>query len=515
MRFNQSSRLLRSPLGLAASTALGAGMLAGYAAAGPIHPDKLIEHARAELAKGRLERAVTFAEQAVAADPRTAQWRVVLGDAYLRSGRFIAAKQAYEEALQLGDDKGRTALGLALSNIALGHLAQATDTLAGYRDSIPAADYGLALALAGQPNQGIAILGDTLRAGENTAKVRQNLAYAYALSGRWAQAQVMAAQDLPADKVDARIAEWAQAGRPEDHQKRVAMLIGAPLRGDSGEPAALALNAAPGNPQSRSAAADLPAAQPAERAPALASASTAELPALASIDAPVAPAVTVSHADPESADFHVAPATDIALIDAPAYAGEPVPAPIIQPRVAPRMVSQPVVQPIATPPAPRIESRPGTAAVRRRVEAEPVAPRPRALPHPAFAAAPVKAGAVKAPAAKVPAVKVAVVTKPAPAAKGTHLVQLGAFATPEGAKIAMRHLVRRNPALAGYKLATNRAEVNGKVFYRLTAQGFTGKTAASACGSVRARGGNCFVRLDGKPIVPGTVRVPTQRFAKR
>ena len=44
--------------------------------------------------------------------------------------------------------------------------------------------------------------------------VRQNLAYAYALAGNWRAARVMAAEDVPADQLDARLAQWAASAAP-------------------------------------------------------------------------------------------------------------------------------------------------------------------------------------------------------------------------------------------------------------------------------------------------------------
>src|SRR5690606_19058520 len=82
---------------------------------------------------------------------------------------------------------------------------------------------------------------DALRGGENTMKVRQNLAYAYALDGRWPEARLMASQDVPADQLDARISEWAHQGKPEDYRVRVAGMLGTPVLADGGQPAHLAL----------------------------------------------------------------------------------------------------------------------------------------------------------------------------------------------------------------------------------------------------------------------------------
>lgn len=222
------------------TTALAAGLLSGCAAGGPSHVN-FASSAQTALGKGSPEKAIALAEQAVLASPRNAAYRTLLGSAYLRAGRFEAARQAFDEAMQLGEDSGKAALSLALADIALGHGTEATETLNTYRDSIPVADYGLAMAMAGQAQTGIAVLTDALRNGENTPKVRQNLAYAYALDGSWGEAKLMAQQDVPADKLSERLQTWAFMSRPEDTRRRVASLLGAPANADGGQPTALAL----------------------------------------------------------------------------------------------------------------------------------------------------------------------------------------------------------------------------------------------------------------------------------
>lgn len=106
------------------------------------------------------------------------------------------------------------------------------------------------------------------------ARVRQNLALAFALAGDWAQARAVAAQDLPADQVDARITEWMSFAKPGSSNQQVAALIGvSPAANDPGQPVRLALRSevvrsaqvqAPVGTQ----AAQLVAASPAEQAPA-------------------------------------------------------------------------------------------------------------------------------------------------------------------------------------------------------------------------------------------------------
>jgi Flp pilus assembly protein TadD/cell division protein FtsN len=421
---------------LAISTALAAGVLTGCTTGGA-HPDKYASSAQTALAKGTTTAAIDNAEKAVLADPRNAAYRVLLGNAYLKAGRFESARQAYDESMELGEDSSRTALSLALSDIALGRHAEAVDTLNSYRDSIAASDYGLALALAGQPQQGAQILSQALRNGENTAKVRQNLALAFALSGQWREARTMAAQDVPADQLGERMEQWALMGYSERTRDRVANLLGVPLRGDNGQPQALALANFPAAEQLAAEAATR--AEPAA-APALAEAAVKELPAAE----PAAPAPSLADSSSQSRQ------TQLALIDVPAsqpYSSQPY----VRHAAAPASKAAPAVKPVA-----------------------------------------------------------------APAKSGTHLVQLGSFSTPEGARRAWRHYTSRNPALKGFTNVTTQVTVGGKQFWRVQAAGFGGYASASSmCGSVKARGGVCLVMRGSAPAQPGQQRPAETRMAKR
>lgn len=235
-------------------------------------PDKIAAQARKALDSGQVETAIQLGEKLVAANPREARFRTILGQAYLRGGRFESAAQALDDAMQLGDNSARTALGLALANAGLGRNNEAVAILSDWRDAIPAADLGLAYAMAGNAERGADILANALRKGENTPKLRQNLAYTYALGGRWSEARIMASQDVPVDQLDARISTWASQARPEDSRLRVAGLLRAPFRRDHGMPAQLALSA---NPQQQQRPTENAAN---ETSPAIAA--NAELPAI-------------------------------------------------------------------------------------------------------------------------------------------------------------------------------------------------------------------------------------------
>lgn len=226
--------------GLALCSAMAATLLAGCAGQTEFSGSSKAP-AETGLAEAGSDSAIARAERRVARSPDNAPARTELAQAYLSAGRFDSAATTFEDAVALGGDNARIGLGMALAYIGSGRNAEAFSVLGRWRDQIPASDYGLAIALAGQPAMGVAVLTDAVRGGDDNAKARQNLAYAYALDGKWTQARLIASQDVPADQLDARLGEWASKARPDASRERVAGLIGAPLRADPGQPAALAL----------------------------------------------------------------------------------------------------------------------------------------------------------------------------------------------------------------------------------------------------------------------------------
>ena len=131
--------------------------------------------------------------------------------------------------------------------------------------------------------------------------MRENLAYAYALDGRWRDARMMAATDTPAYKLDARLSQWAETAQPDFARWRVANLIGVPLRVDTGAPVSLALASA-------GATGGAPVAAPAVAAASPAQPASGSAPAVASSAAPVAPMRTA-----EAKTNAAAPASEVAV----------------------------------------------------------------------------------------------------------------------------------------------------------------------------------------------------------
>jgi tetratricopeptide (TPR) repeat protein len=401
----------------------------------------------------KVEKQVSAAERAVAKSPQDATVRVKLGQSYLAAGRFVSAGATFEDAVALGDKAPATALGMALSYIATGRNAEAAALLGQWGDSIPASDHGLALALAGQPLQAIAVLGEAIKQGENTPKIRQNLAYAYALAGRLPEARVIAAQDIPADKLETRVSEWALAASIGSQQSRVAALLGAPVRSDPGRPAQLAVAAPLESPSlATNDVTSTPGAM-------------AELPALGT----AAPMLVQAAYQPTPAS-HAAPAA---------------------------------AEPAAVPRSPEIAD---IAEVMRRYDAKSTA---QATPRPALAA--VRARQERKTAAAKSVAKAAA-SKPAPAVStGSHLVQLGSFTSEAGAHRAWNIFVSRDPSLKGRELRITQAMVNGRRYFRVAAAGYEAAEARTKCSSLKGRGSDCLAyasRGDSRGSRPAKVANP-------
>ena len=423
-------------IGLAVTTALAGSLLAGCTTNAAPSAVASATRAEAALADGRTQAAVRHAEAAVLAEPRNASYRAMLGAAYLDAGRFASAATSFDDAVQLGDTSARTALSLSLAYSAQGKYREAGAVLNQREGDIANADLGLALALAGQPERGIHIMGNAIRGGENTAKMRQNLAFAYALAGRWREARLMAAQDVPANQIDDRIGEWAQLASAEAWQIRVAGLLHVPANvGDAGQPTELALANNPSIDQLAEQATQVGVADAAEVTP-------------------------VAFAEPAPA-----PASELPPVEAS------VPAAAISRYEAPRTspVSEFQTAFATTSPAPSVATVPQDAA-RFAPAQTPVVGRADA---PARAAGP---------------------------SEGTHLVQLGSFSSEASARRAWGIYARQYPELASHDMVITEAVVRGKHYWRVSAAGFGKSSSSAMCGRVKSSGGACFAWAEGRPL---------------
>lgn len=414
---------------------------AGIAVASARDQNRTEQHARQEaaiaqkwLGTGRYDLATRHAEAAVGFAPQAAGYRMLLGQSYLKGGRFASARDAFADALTLDPRNGRAALHFALAQIATGDWAGARKTVDDHADTIAVADRGLAMALAGDPAAAVALLQPAARLPDSDAKLRQNLALSLALAGQWQAAKTVIAIDVAPDQVDRRIMEWAKFAQPKSASDQIAALLGVTPAVDPGQPVALALNGA------------------------------------VQADAPVA---AVAKADPIDAYMPGKPAEAVvAPADAtPALVAEPAPMAVAPIEVAAaRPTGQvvfgerhEVVQPIPA----AADARPARLPVRR------------------------SAMVVRTPVAVVAA---PVASMAHTAAKGNFYVQLGAYESAGVAHDAWTRAGRRFAGLTSHMPQGMSVSTAGKTFYRLSVGGFARGDAVSLCGTYRASGGTCFVR---------------------
>ncbi|QJB68367.1 SPOR domain-containing protein [Parasphingorhabdus halotolerans] len=424
------------------------------------------------LAKGETDKAIAFAERSVAAVGNDAETRALLGQSYMTAGRFSSAERSFEDAMELGKVDARTVLSLSLAQLAQGKADEAKRVVADNRQYIPTADYGLALALAGDSKTAIAVLEQAIRNSDATGRTRQNLGLAYALDGRWREAKLLASQDMTPATVDKRIMQWAQMARPGAYETRVASLLNiTPMPNDPGQPMRLALNAAP----TVDAIAQTSPSQDYSRE-------------VASFDRNT-PLPAVGPAPRQSAEVDFTAKENnvkVTKVDLPAsMSAKPV---AVAPAAAPLIKAVPSPEKILP-------------ADKFIVEGEKA---------PAAKPAPVRTAAIQAVSAVKPVMQqVAFTPKPQAVSSGTHLVQLGAYSSAEGAKRAWGILSSQNADLVAFKYASSRVTVKGKTLYRLAAMGFgNAQTAEAMCAGIKAKGGNCIVRN-----VPGVSKTSPTRMA--
>ncbi|MBT2185697.1 SPOR domain-containing protein [Sphingobium nicotianae] len=386
------------------------------------------------LAEKDYARALMQAEELVAAQPNEAGYRALLGRAYLANGRYDSARTAFKDAMTLGNRDVRTIISLSLAETGLGDAAGARALLADHISDLPAADYGLAMAMAGDPREGVRALMEAVKQPDSTAQTRQNLAYAMALAGAWGQARLIAGQDMSAREAEARIGQWSQAAQAGNEQGRVVAMIGvSPRADDAGLPTRLALGGN-GAPMQMAAAAPV------------------DLVAQARHE--VAPAAPAPQAVAAAAPVEASPSTMAVAMSFDANNGD----------------NAPLVKASSDPM--RLAAR---AAFQRTRNND-----------------------ARAMVARADMSRITTVIAPAPDAKASDwVVQLGAFDTAEIAKAKWQQISRGKSPVGGFREIHSEFSLNGRAFHRLAIRGFGDRTSAdAACRSLRAEGQACFVRLD-------------------
>jgi Flp pilus assembly protein TadD len=458
-------------MGERASAKLNAAQLAGGAgiaeqAANPAAAASYAAKATEALSAGKSAEAVRWAEGAVLADPHHGGHRALLGQAYLQDGRFSAASMALDEAAQLSALSGDAVVALALAKVAEGDAQGAIEFLSNNADGLTASDLGLALSLAGDHDGALYVLGHAARDENASAQTRQNYSLALAMAGQWAQARLMAAQDLPLNRVEKRMLEFSALASAPDKKTQIAGLMGSKMRSDVPMPARLALANFP-MVRAEALAAEAVKEQPV----------TDSAPLYAEAEVPQAPEILAAPAAPEVAVAAVAdPAPVSPTVEAmvAALADEPV-------RAAPMMAAYEA-------PADADDIAAVQAASLAALFDVPVSAAPAMTAH--AAPAPVPAAVQNAFALAQPV-------------EGQWSVQVASLNSAERAKLAWYDLSARHHVAARLAASTHAARVGQRIHYRLTLDGFaSSKDAQNLCNQLKASGQDCFVRRLDKNVAP-------------
>ncbi len=453
---------------------------------------RLHERAARAVADGLLSEAVGLLEQAVALAPRDAGYRLLLADTYMKSGRFQSAETTYRDVTDIDPGQNRAGIALALMQVANGRVEAAMAQLERIERDAPAADVGLAYALAGSPQRAIELLEPAARSIGATPRVRQNLALAYALGGDWQRARTIAAQDVPADELSSRMAQWASFSHRAGTAEPVQALLGVNAVADSGQPVQIALHT-PAGGESRSVAfasaepVDVPVQAPVRSASVDVSAPVAapEPVQFAEVipmptDAPVAAApVVLAQAEPAGEAVVIAAP---APVEAPAAPAAPVDHAGLE---APEWgldeqgnVALPSEEPVEAQVPVRVRY---AAAAENLVRGDATVMRVAS-----------RTAGVAAPAA------IRAITSgrlPGKRASGSEfVVQIGSFSSSENADRAWQHY-QESYGLRAERPVTMTIDHQGRLLHRVAVSGFDKRAdATQACQAIKARGGECFVR---------------------
>lgn len=410
----------------------------------------LATRAQAALSENDVQQAISLAERAVENTPRDAGFRALLGNCYMAAGRFSSAEAAYKDSLSLLAQQPGVVMKLALVQISMGKSNEALALLQDSQNIVDHADLGLAVALAGNPQGAIQVLEPLAREAGADSRTRQNLALAYALSGDWGQARVVASQDLAADQVDGRIQQWMAMAKPGSQAEQVASFTGIhAVAGDPGQPIRLALNQADAKVR------------------------LAEAQSINTLE-PQAPEAIQQVAEAQPAPQPIVePSVPAPVV---AAAAEKVEAPVV---LADNGSSVTVAVPAAAPTAKPLKSAP------RPHKAAPVLA--NSTPHPGLTA---EATRVKDTVANLRRAAIARQT-----GNSRYVVQLGAYSSKKQVHQAWTKVTNRFGRVGQYTPVTARFDGSKGTFYRLAVKGFTtDRHAMQFCASLKSQGRACFVR---------------------
>jgi len=86
---------------------------------------------------------------------------------------------------------------------------------------------------------------------------------------------------------------------------------------------------------------------------------------------------------------------------------------------------------------------------------------------------------------------------------GTHRVQLGSFASEQGARRAWGLYTQRHPGLRSHELKLTQAKVGGRDYWRVSAAGFSAADARTMCSTIRQSSKDGCIAYSAQKPLPG------------
>jgi Flp pilus assembly protein TadD len=439
----------------------------------PDNVDALVHEGQAYYALNRCPPSEAAFQQALKADPKSADAEIGLGRCLLKVDPR-SAEIAFSAATQ--DDPGNAVafsdLGVArdLQNNFAGAAQAYQQSLNLNAGSTPTAvNLGLSLALSGQGPEALQYLGPIATGPEATPKIREDYAVALVAAGRPDDARQVLAVDMTPDQANAALAGFQNlvsqsvtappppvAPAATQPQVQTVPVTAAPVTPESSStPVMLAPTVGGG-----SSSADSPAD--------VASAAPASSPAAPPPPPAPAPVAQNSAGVPPLPSATIAPVSNQASASAAASPAKPVGTP------APAKQQAPVqVAPAAPAPAPVPEPAPAD---------------------PAQSASAQSASATSDPSAAVPDAPPPAAPASPPVADSHAAVQIAALNSEEAAHAEWHLVSSKAPALfAGKAPEISKVAVGGQTYYRLRVTGFSShQDAVQFCSQINAAGGTCM-----------------------
>jgi Flp pilus assembly protein TadD len=460
-------------------------------ASDPDNVDALVHEGQAYYALNRCPPSEAAFQQALKADPKSADAEVGLGRCLLKMDPR-SAEAAFLAATQ--DDPGNAAafsdLGIArdLQNNFAGAAQAYQQSLNLNAGSTPTAvNLGLSLALSGQGEEALQYLGPIATGPDATPKIREDYAVALVAAGRTDDARQVLAVDMTSDQANAALTGFQNlvaqsiavppppgASAATQPQVQTAPVTESPVT-----------SYAPSTPVML-APTDRGASSPAAGTTDVASAAPPPPPAPAPVTTPVPAPVPVAQ---RTASTGVPPMSSATITPVSGQASTPVAASHAKPVSAPSPVNVPAPEQVAlaaAPAKPQVAKPEVAKAAAFAPEAAPVAPAKFETSQSETAMSDSSAAAPETPTpAAMPA------SLPVKASHAS--VQIAALNSADAAHAEWRLVSSKAPGLfAGKAPEISKVAVGGQTYYRLRVTGFSShEDAVQFCSQITAAGGTC------------------------